>query len=104
MKTTMLALAVLALCAAAPNPKSNPYMTAVASAMREPGAVVFRGVHTAPAENGTVVMVSGQMNTKNAYGGYTGFITFCARVSPYRVRVWTERDESLGFVQIMCGG
>jgi|HubBroStandDraft_2_1064218.scaffolds.fasta_scaffold134155_2 hypothetical protein len=51
-----------------------------ADQMKDPGSVEFRNWHAFESQNG--LLVCGEINAKNGFGGYVGFIHFVAHASP----------------------
>lgn len=48
----------------------------VAAELRDPASAQFREVHTAPQKGRSTPAVCGEVNGRNAYGGYAGFQKF----------------------------
>lgn len=53
--------------------------TTVSNGLRDPGSAQFRNVRVVPYQIGKVVC--GEVNGKNAYGGYVGFTAFVSGVN-----------------------
>lgn len=53
---------------------------AVANTMKDPNSAEFRDWHAFQSQKG--LLVCGEVNAKNGYGGYVGFTHFVAHASP----------------------
>jgi uncharacterized membrane protein YagU involved in acid resistance len=53
---------------------------AVANQMKDPNSAEFRNWHAFQSQQG--LLVCGEVNAKNSYGGYVGFTHFVAHASP----------------------
>lgn len=100
MKTPLL---LLLLCAAAPPSELTTYQRAVAGTMREPEAVQFRDTRIAPQRDGRHA-ICGYLNTKNGYGGYSGFMHFSALILPDRTLVYLSgnSEEATSYSLYYC--
>lgn len=90
-KGTPLALATLLLAGCAGVDKVGPEVAlppaaqhtvaqAVADQMKDPNSAEFRNWHAFESQNG--LLVCGEINAKNSFGGYVGFTHFVAHASP----------------------
>ena len=52
----------------------------VANQMKDPNSAEFRNWHAFESQNG--LLVCGEINAKNSFGGYAGFTHFVAHASP----------------------
>ena len=52
----------------------------VANQMKDPNSAEFRNWHAFESQNG--LLVCGEINAKNSFGGYVGFTHFVAHASP----------------------
>jgi len=52
---------------------------AVANQMKDPNSTEFRNWHAFESDNGLIVC--GEVNAKNSFGGYVGFVHFVAHAS-----------------------
>lgn len=106
-----LLAAVLALAASdalgATQPDTRALQAAVAAELRDPGAAQFRGVRvvaTTPAG----VNVCGEVNGRNAMGGYAGFQPFFAEVinlgRSWKAVVTLQDAAGPAYIRRMCNG
>jgi hypothetical protein len=83
------------------------YQTAVADQTRDPEAARFRRTFVVrnPLEDNDALC--GEMNAKNAYGGYVGYQPFYAPVvkvgSRYTAVLWTTEKHGADAVADRCG-
>lgn len=74
---------------AAPTPTSNDDPIAILSAaeinlkanLKDPESAKFRGLFVSKLDSGAYALC-GKVNSKNSFGGYTGFVRFIASVNP----------------------
>lgn len=62
-----------------PNPARQAVEQAVANKMKDPNSAEFRDWHAFQSQKG--LLVCGEVNAKNSYGGYVGFTHFVAHAS-----------------------
>jgi hypothetical protein len=79
---------------------------AVADQMKDPGSAKFRNTKVIIDEDGSDALC-GDINAKNSYGGYTGFISFYAPLislgKAYTAVVWLSEKVSYETVRKKCG-
>lgn len=61
----------------------------VADSLRDPSSAQFRNVRVVPFGQGSVIC--GEVNGKNAYGGYVGFVPFAAGVTSAQIASYSSR-------------
>lgn len=86
-----IGLATLSACGISDTPSQKleaKAKAAITLQMRDPASAEFRSVLTFPDKN----LVCGQINGKNSFGGYTGFLEFY-----YDRGVVAVSDQSVGF-------
>jgi uncharacterized protein YceK len=80
------------------------YQRAVDSNLRDPEAARFRSLRVVRDSEGTLGLC-GELNAKNAYGGYIGFSSFYAATVPVSAKaaaavLWDE--QSVGYETILA--
>lgn len=65
----------------------------VADSLRDPSSAQFRNVRVVPFGQGSVIC--GEVNGKNAYGGYVGFVPFAAGVAGAQMASYTSRHHEI---------
>jgi hypothetical protein len=87
-KTVVLAVLLLGACAGVdkvgpevplPQAAQRAVAQSVASQMKDPNSAEFRNWHAFESQNG--LLVCGEINAKNGFGGYVGFTHFVAHAS-----------------------
>lgn len=68
----------------------NAAMLAVKNDLKDPESARFRNIRTVGTDDG--IVVCGEYNAKNSYGGYVGFKRFVA--SPTRATVYDETSRN----------
>jgi hypothetical protein len=63
-----------------PKAAQQSVATAVANQMKDPNSAELRNWHAFQSDKGLIVC--GEVNSKNSYGGYVGFTHFVAHASP----------------------
>ena len=63
-----------------PATAQNIVAQAVRDQMKDPNSVEFRNWHAFESQNG--LLICGEVNAKNSFGGYVGFTHFVAHASP----------------------
>ena len=67
----------------------QPVAQAVANQMKDPNSAEFRNWHAFQSDKG--LLVCGEVNAKNSFGGYVGFTHFVAHVTPEgQLRAFTK--------------
>lgn len=72
---TVLLLAGLAACDDLPGSAASNAKAVVSGSLSDPGSAQFRNVHQGK-KAGAEPLVCGEVNAKNRYGGYPGFLPF----------------------------
>jgi hypothetical protein len=63
-----------------PRAAQQVVMQSAANQMKDPNGAEFRNWHAFESQNGLIVC--GEINAKNSFGGYVGFTHFIAHTSP----------------------
>jgi hypothetical protein len=83
------------------------YQVAVADKTREPEATRFREVFVVKHPLGETDALCGEINAKNAYGGYVGYQLFYAPIVPvgngFSAVLWTAESTGNSTVSDKCG-
>lgn len=86
--------------------KMAVYQSAVADTLRDPESARFRSVRVVRAADGTDALC-GQLNAKNAYGGYVGYEPFYAPLVTVKDKavavLWSPSSVGLATVLEKCG-
>ncbi len=91
--------------------RTAQYEAAVAAQLRDPESTRFRSVHLVRF-HGKSPVICGELNTKNGFGGYTGFMPFAADIAMnygtvVMAIVWLPKpvgDHLLESVERHCAG
>lgn len=71
--------------------------------MKDPGSTTFRNIGAVQKSDGTI-SVCGEVNSKNSFGGYNGFMPFSGTISNQHFNVLTiaSTDDQAQFVIKNC--
>jgi hypothetical protein len=80
--------------------------SAIAEDLKDPDSVRFRNVVVHDAPDHSYYMVCGEMNSKNSFGGYTGysqFLTFVTDQKEVVMKVIGDEEAKAIVVRDKCG-
>ena len=111
MKNTWLVAVALAglLAACAGNEQSASFEKAkagIASQLKDPSSAQFRGMKARRTDKGAVV-VCGEVNAKNGFGGYIGFTPFIWQEGSFGGTIGANGDGAYlvnDFIEALCSG
>ena len=76
---------------------------AVQYKMKDPSSTTFRNIGAVQKSDGSIG-VCGEVNSKNSFGGYSGFMPFSGTISngSFSIMTIASNDETAGFVARSC--